>query len=56
MLAATGGMLIVSLAAPGAFGRDALIFGVAYSIVRAIHLGLLVVAARGDEGLLHTAH
>jgi low temperature requirement protein LtrA len=52
VLAAVAAMLIVSLAAPGAFGSDGVIFGVAYSVVRALHLVLYVIAARGDRELL----
>src|SRR5947209_19176102 len=40
MFAAIAAMLIVSLAAPGAFGSDALTFAIAYSVVRALHLVL----------------
>src|SRR5438093_9508001 len=49
MLAAVAAMLIVSLAAPGAFGRDGVIFGVAYLVVRALHLVLFAIAGRGDR-------
>ena len=48
MLAATGAMLFVALAVPGAFGDDALLFAVAYFLVRALHLVLSGVVARGD--------
>jgi low temperature requirement protein LtrA len=44
-------MLVVSLAAPGAFGRDGVIFGVAYLVVRALHLVLFTIAGRGDHDL-----
>src|SRR4051794_32899190 len=33
-------LLVVSLAVPKAFGDDGVVFGVAYLIVRAMHLGL----------------
>src|SRR5438105_8538168 len=52
VLAAVAAMLLVSLAAPGAFGRDGVIFGVAYLIVRALHLVLYAIAGRGDRDLL----
>src|SRR5438552_4301439 len=52
MFAAIAAMLIVSLAAPGAFGRDGVIFGVAYLVVRALHLVLFAIAGRGDRDLL----
>jgi low temperature requirement protein LtrA len=45
-------MLIVSLATPGAFGADGVAFGVAYFIVRALHLVLYAIAGRGDRELL----
>jgi low temperature requirement protein LtrA len=48
MLAAMAAMLIVSLAVPGAFGDDGLIFGVAYFVVRALHIGMYRVVARED--------
>ena len=45
-------MLVVSLAAPHAFGRDGLVFGVAYFIVRALHIVLYAIAGRDDRELL----
>jgi low temperature requirement protein LtrA len=53
MLAAVAGMLIVSLAAPRAFGADGVIFGVAYLAVRVLHLVLLGMAGRGDRDQFH---
>jgi low temperature requirement protein LtrA len=47
-----GAMLIVSLATPHAFGADGVVFGVAYFIVRALHLALYAIAGRGDRELL----
>src|SRR5438046_7710998 len=52
VLAAVAAMLIVSLAAPRAFGADGFIFGVAYLVVRALHLVLYAIAGRGDRDLL----
>jgi len=52
MFAAIAAMLIVSLAAPRAFGRDAVIFGVAYLVVSELHLVLFKIAGRGDRDLL----
>src|SRR5436305_9023980 len=43
VLAAIAAMLLVSLAAPGAFGADAVTFGVAYFVVRALHLVLYAI-------------
>jgi low temperature requirement protein LtrA len=53
LLAAMAAMLIASLAVPHAFGRDGLIFGVAYFVVRALHIGCYaaVARARNDEML-----
>jgi low temperature requirement protein LtrA len=50
-LAVFAAMLVVSLAAPGAFGRDGVTFGVAYFVVRALHLVLYAIAGRGDRDL-----
>src|SRR5437870_6375987 len=52
VLAAVAAMLVVSLAAPRAFGADGIIFGVAYLVVRALHLVLFAIAGRGDRDLL----
>ncbi len=51
VLAAIAAMLVVSLAAPGAFGSDAVTFSVAYFVVRALHLVLYAIAGRGDRDL-----
>jgi low temperature requirement protein LtrA len=51
VLAAIAAMLVVSLAAPSAFGSDAVTFGVAYFVVRALHLVLYAIAGRGDRDL-----
>jgi low temperature requirement protein LtrA len=48
VLVAIAAMLIVSLAAPRAFGVDGVIFGVAYLVVRLVHLVLFAKAGRGD--------
>jgi low temperature requirement protein LtrA len=45
-------MLVVSLATPHAFAEDGLAFGIAYFIVRALHLVLYSIAGRGDPELL----
>jgi low temperature requirement protein LtrA len=52
VFAAIAAMLIVSLAVPNAFETDGVIFGVAYLIVRALHLVLYAIAGRGDRDLL----
>src|SRR5687768_871945 len=48
MLASMGAMLVVALAVPGAFGDDAVLFGVAYLLVRVLHLVLSAIVARDD--------
>jgi low temperature requirement protein LtrA len=52
MFGAMAAMLIVSLAARNAFAEDGVVFGVAYFIVRAIHLVLYSYAGRADPDLL----
>jgi low temperature requirement protein LtrA len=52
VLASVAAMLIVSLAAPRAFGASGLLFGVAYLAVRALYLILLAIAGRGNRDLL----
>jgi low temperature requirement protein LtrA len=49
---AIGAMLVVSLAVPNAFGSDGVTFGVAYLIVRTLHLVLYAIAGRRDRDLL----
>jgi low temperature requirement protein LtrA len=49
MLAAMGAMLVVALAVPGAFGGNAVLFGVAYLLVRLLHLVLSAVVASNDR-------
>jgi low temperature requirement protein LtrA len=51
LLAAMGAMLIASLAVPHAFGRDALVFGVAYATVRVLHIAAYWVLSRDDREL-----
>jgi low temperature requirement protein LtrA len=48
MLAATMAMLGVALAVPGAFAGDAVLFGVAYLLVRLLHFVLSTIVARDD--------
>ena len=52
MFAAIAAMLSVALAAPGTFGDDAGIFGVAYLVVRSVLLVLYAIAGRGNPHLL----
>ena len=51
VFATTAAMLIVALATPAAFGAEALVFSVAYFIVRALHLVLYAIAGRDDPEL-----
>ena len=44
-------MLIVALATPAAFARDAIVFGIAYFLVRALHLVLFPIASRDEPEL-----
>ena len=48
VLASMGGMFGVALAVPGAFGDDAVLFGVAYLLVRLLHLVLSATVIGGD--------
>src|SRR4029453_8466157 len=48
MFAAMAAMLVVALAVPEAFDADAVLFGVAYLIVRLLHLLLYAIAGRRD--------
>ena len=47
-----GAMLVVSLATRNAFGADGVVFGVAYFLVRFLHLVLYAIAGKGDPELL----
>jgi low temperature requirement protein LtrA len=51
MLASMGAMLFVALAVPGAFGDDAVLFGVVYFLVRVLHLVLFAIVSRDDPDL-----
>jgi low temperature requirement protein LtrA len=44
-------LLIASLAVPGAFGEHALLFGIAFFVVRAMHIVAYRVLSRGDPRL-----
>jgi low temperature requirement protein LtrA len=52
LLTAMGPVLVASLAVPNAFGKDALLFGVAFFLVRGLHIVAYVVVARDDPTLL----
>jgi low temperature requirement protein LtrA len=51
LLSTMGALLVASLAVPQAFGDDALIFGVAYFVVRVLHIGAYVIVSREDPQL-----
>ncbi|HEV7163186.1 MAG TPA: low temperature requirement protein A [Solirubrobacteraceae bacterium] len=51
MFAAMAALLVAALCVPGAFGGDALLFACAYGVVRAAHIGLFMLASRGDAAL-----
>jgi low temperature requirement protein LtrA len=51
MFGAMAAMLVVALAVPGAFGADAVLFGVAYVIVLLLDLVLYAMAGRRDPDL-----
>jgi low temperature requirement protein LtrA len=51
LLVVMGPLLIASLAVPNAFGKDALIFGVAFFIVRAMHIAAYRILSKDDPRL-----
>jgi low temperature requirement protein LtrA len=51
LLAAMAAMLVVAIAVPHAFGKDALAFGIAYCCVRVLHIAAYGVLARRDPAL-----
>src|ERR1700722_10383047 len=51
MFLAMAAFLIAALCVPGAFGADALAFGLAYGVVRVAHIMLFVMASREDAAL-----
>jgi low temperature requirement protein LtrA len=52
MVAAMAALLVVALAVPGAFGEDAVLFAVAYLVVRLLFLLLYAIAGKRDPELL----
>ena len=52
MFGAMAAMLVVAIAVPNAFGADGVLFGVAYLIVRLLHLLLYAIAGKHDPALL----
>jgi low temperature requirement protein LtrA len=51
MFAAMAGLIVVALCVPEAFGDRALLFAVAYGVVRAAHIALFLIASRDDAAL-----
>ncbi|HEY7281725.1 MAG TPA: low temperature requirement protein A [Actinomycetota bacterium] len=49
VLTAVAALAVVSLAVPRAFGREGVIFGVAYLVVRGLHLVLFAIAGHWDR-------
>ena len=54
MFLAMAAFLVAALAVPGAFGADALIFALAYAVVRIAHILLFLLASREDPALRHS--
>jgi low temperature requirement protein LtrA len=54
MLGGMAAMLVAALAVPGAFGADAVLFGVAYVLLRLLNLALYVIAGKRDRDFLRT--
>jgi low temperature requirement protein LtrA len=50
MFGAMAAMLVLGLAVPGAFDADAVLFGVAFLVVRLVNLALYLVAGKRDPG------
>jgi low temperature requirement protein LtrA len=51
LFAAAAAMLLAAIAVPRAFGADALAFGLAYAVVRGLHVGAYAVLGRTDPQL-----
>lgn len=50
---AMAAMLVLALAIPSAFGANALLFAVAYAVVRGVHIALYAYASAGDTDMRH---
>ena len=51
IFAAMAALLVMALCVPGAFGDDALVFAIAYAVVRFGQIGLFLVASRDEPEL-----
>src|SRR5918998_423034 len=56
MFVAMAGLLVVALCVPEAFDDEALLFAIAYGLVRAMQVVLLELAAREDAALRHSTN
>ncbi len=56
MFAAMAAFLVAGLCVPRTFGEDALLFALAYGVVRTAHIALFVLASREDAELRHSVH
>src|SRR5262245_1291804 len=54
MFAGMAAMLVAALAVPGAFGNNAVLFGIAFLLVRGVNLILYGMAGKRDRKFLHT--
>src|SRR5271154_322097 len=54
MFAAMAAFLVAALCVPGAFGAEALLFALAYAVVRTAHIVLFMIASRDDPALRHS--
>jgi low temperature requirement protein LtrA len=54
MFAAMAALLVAGLCVPRAFENLALLFAVAYAVVRAAHIALFTIASRDDPALRHS--
>jgi low temperature requirement protein LtrA len=54
IFAAMAGLIVAGLCVPEAFGDRALLFAIAYGVVRAGHIALFVIASRDNPGLRHS--
>src|SRR3712207_6958078 len=51
MFAVMGAMMVAALAVPHAFGDDALLFGIAYALVRWLHIFIFAEASNDVDAL-----
>jgi low temperature requirement protein LtrA len=54
MFAAMAAFLVAALCVPHTFGGDALLFALAYGVVRTAHIALFMLASREDAALRHS--